>query len=555
MKQNRLRNKALACLLVAASATASAIDLPVKSVNGRRYYYYEVRQGDTVYSLAGRLGISRDDIIRYNPGAADGLRAGTSLYFPFEDFAEKGAATINHEVKRGETLFGLAHRYGITPDDIIALNPHTVNGLKSGETIMIPAGETVEVSAAQPASSPNETPLYVVEEKPVTPVEEETPAPAENALPPIEEITDEPAAETATENEPAEAVEASIAVVLPFGTGTENLSKQAQLYTDFYKGVLLAADSLSNTDSDVHISIYAFDNSNFALNDTLRNAAVVIAPEDAAQMAALAAAASESETYVLNIFNLKDEDYLTNESLVQANIPHQAMYAKAYEGMRGRFGETRPVILRNNNGRNEKEAFTEYIREKYVADGIVPVEIAYNGTLRSSDLDILDPAERYVAVPSSGSLTEFNKMSHALKAFRNDPATASIEIFGYPDWTAFRNDALDMLHTLGATIYTRVFIDPEGIASRNLAAGFTANYGAAPMEVVPNQGALGFDVAAMIIDNLRANEGVFTPDGSLWRGIQSAFRFKKSGENGGYVNDALYIVTFGNGKDINTTVL
>ena len=80
----KLRTLALTGAITIASFGTYALDLPVKSVNGNRYYYYEVEFGDTVYSLSDSLGISRDDIIRYNPGAADGVKAGTILYFPYE---------------------------------------------------------------------------------------------------------------------------------------------------------------------------------------------------------------------------------------------------------------------------------------------------------------------------------------------------------------------------------------------------------------------------------------------------------------------------------------
>ena len=47
-------------------------------------------------------------------------------------------AYINHEVKRGETLWGIAHNYGVSADEIVKLNPAVKNGLKNGITIRIP---------------------------------------------------------------------------------------------------------------------------------------------------------------------------------------------------------------------------------------------------------------------------------------------------------------------------------------------------------------------------------------------------------------------------------
>lgn len=560
----KIRYTIAALMWVLAASAQAAVDLPVKSINGHKYFFYEVRPGDTVFSLSRSLGISRSDIIRCNPAAADGLRAGATLYFPYEEFAESGTATISHEVKRGETLFGLAHRYGVTPDDIIALNPHTSNGLKAGETVLIPVGDT-NATAAPRASEPNETPLYVAPapeapeaaETPVEQAPEGMPAevpPSPTASSPVITAIDSEYADSLADDAPATMRDANIAVVLPFDLDDDTPSRQAQLYTDFYRGMLLAADSLSGRGPKVTISVIDAAQCNPA-DEAISNASIVIAPEDTELMKRLAAATAENGGVVLNIFNLKDESYLSDESLLQGNIPQSLMYAKAYQGMRERFGSTRPVLIKNTAGRNEKEAFVDFIREQYIADGIAPVEISYNGALRSTDLDILDSGEQYVVVPSSGSLNEFNKISHALRAFRDDTSTASIEIFGYPDWTAFRNDALDMLHSLGATIYSRIYLDPEGGASNSLSERFTETFGNAPMEVVPNQGALGFDVATLLIDKLRAGEGEFEPDGTLWQGLQSAFRFVKASENGGYVNDALYIITYLPGKGSRISIL
>ena len=47
-------------------------------------------------------------------------------------------AYISHTVEKGETLWGLSHKYGVSADSIIALNPSVANGLKAGTTIKIP---------------------------------------------------------------------------------------------------------------------------------------------------------------------------------------------------------------------------------------------------------------------------------------------------------------------------------------------------------------------------------------------------------------------------------
>ncbi|MDE6164041.1 MAG: LysM peptidoglycan-binding domain-containing protein, partial [Muribaculaceae bacterium] len=62
----RLILPAIIILAASVSATADVRDLPVKEINGRRYYYYQVKPKDTFFSLTRALGVSRSEIEKYN---------------------------------------------------------------------------------------------------------------------------------------------------------------------------------------------------------------------------------------------------------------------------------------------------------------------------------------------------------------------------------------------------------------------------------------------------------------------------------------------------------
>ena len=87
-------------------------------------------------------------------------------------------------------------------------------------------------------------------------------------------------------------------------------------------------------------------------------------------------------------------------------------------------------------------------------------------------------------------MTEFNKFAYVIKAIRdraavsgNDVSGAEFELFGYPDWTAYRGEALDTLHKLGATVYSRFFDDFNSFDSRTLQSNFRRWYGHSIIEV------------------------------------------------------------------------
>ena len=71
-------------LLIGMPVLSSAIDLPIKKIDGKDYYYYNVKAKETVFGLCRNLNLTKAEIVKYNPSVADGLRAGDVLYFPVE---------------------------------------------------------------------------------------------------------------------------------------------------------------------------------------------------------------------------------------------------------------------------------------------------------------------------------------------------------------------------------------------------------------------------------------------------------------------------------------
>lgn len=606
----------LSIITVISAFAVPGLDMPVKKVHGRDYYYHVVKSGETIYGISKRYGLTRDEIVRHNPGVADGLRSESTIYFPVSEYGDHTtpkpdniapsapAGTIAHVVEKGETLFGISHHYGVSPDDIIALNPGSDTGIKSGQTLYIPSGESpqaatdnqdaapVEDETATAIATGNTEAIYTVrsgdtffsiarsnglsfdhllelnpgvnpdkihdgmklrlnDNAPIVfnePLKELTP-PA-TGITEVEVVTVEDSTEMPAIPE--------IAVVLPFMLDDGAPTRQTQLYTDFLKGLLIAADTLAGSGEPVNIKVYDTAASTERLADiiasgALDSASVIIAPEDEAQLTMLANYADTHNPHLFNIFNIKSEDHLNHSSVYQANIPHDQMYGKAIEAIMSQFDGYIPVIMSNEGGRNEKSEFTSAVSKAYTDRGVTPVEIVYNGLLRAADLAHLSADSAYVFIPSSGTVTEFNKFARGYKSFKDAaPDPSRIALFGYPDWTAFRNEALETLHSLDAVIYSRFFADPGSMAVRRLSEAFSRWYGKPMIESVPSYAMLGFDTGCYLIRNLRSDDGTFNPDYPSWQGVQSAFNFDNDDDS--RINNALYIVRFMPENFVNATV-
>lgn len=582
------RKVAAAVVLMAVSLAADAdpLNLPIKVVDGVQYYYREVKPKETIYGLCRELGLSKGEIVRYNPTVGDGLKAGVTLYFPVADFGVAGKPEVKkvyldqpkrpevtadvHLVEKGETIYGISRQYGVSEERLMAANPQLSDGLKAGTLLNIPSEgeEDKDFRATKAAKDINATKdINAAEEEPVavaTGVLPETPGDANVTSTANGEGTSNGVALAGVEESVAvdggrmlfSAEEDSIgdgpvkiAVILPFMLNDSEPDKQTQLYTEFFKGMLLAADSLKNNRTEIVLTAYdSADNTDTVRAIIGRNdfegTDFIIAPDNDEQLALLAGYARDNDATILNIFAVKNNDYERNPNIMQANIPHSKMYQQAMESFIEEFDGYTPVILTAEEGKHDKDEFVNLLKYRLNSDGKAFETINYSGYLKSSDFERLNPETRYVFVPVSGAVSEFNRIISALKNYRDTKTDyRGVRLFGYPEWITFRGDALENLHAMDATVYSRFFNDESDLRSKRVAHKFATTYGEPMMTAVPAQGMLGFDTAYFLLSAI--DDDINVLDGNtFYNGVQSGFHFVSQPGALGKVNDLLYFVTF-----------
>lgn len=558
--------------VIAAIAIASLPCIAAKTVS------YTVKKGETIYGISKSHGVSIEELLKYNPSARDGLKAGDVLTLPVgddspADTAEEGMTKKElaaakkktyHTIAKGQSLYSIAKSYGLTLDELLKLNPGVDSSdykpgmvLRLTARTALPAAQstTKTQGLGEPGKpsvdSPKTDKIKTKKDKKKNKKgknEGESMAEAISVVAETAHETDnvETQASDSQEERPL-----SIAIILPFMLGGNHVSKQAQLYTEFYKGFMLAADTLSHRGAPV--KIYAFDSAGNAdsvksimNNPLVARSSIIIAPDDQEQMSYIASKAKDNGTYVYNTFVIKDESFADNPYMIQANVPHGAMYLLAIDNFIRRFEGYTPVFISHETGKNEKGEFTQALKAALTEKGIEYKEIQYPNYLSASDLRALSADVKYVFVPASGSRTDFHKFASALKTFKNEGADPErVRVFGYPEWVTFRGDAFDNLCDLNSVIYSRFYNDQSAYPSRNLNSSFRRWFGCEMLDAVPSQGVLGFDTGYFLIKALRDNEGDLSRRISPYEGIQSAFDFMVAeGDEAGLVNDALYFIYF-----------
>ena len=141
----------------------AAIDaLPVSSPPGNTFVYHQVRKGESLSTIAQRYHTSISNIARANNIYRQNfIKAGRLLKIPMtRDWAPSqpsvaAGTCAEHTVKRGESLWIIARRYGTTVNNILSLNNLTSTTLNVGQVLKISEGKEQQTYRVQPGDNPS----------------------------------------------------------------------------------------------------------------------------------------------------------------------------------------------------------------------------------------------------------------------------------------------------------------------------------------------------------------------------------------------------------------
>ncbi|MBP3461577.1 MAG: LysM peptidoglycan-binding domain-containing protein [Bacilli bacterium] len=119
------------------------LTIPTETENKEDYIIYTVKSGDTLYGIAKSYNITPNELMNYNNLNSSVLSIGQNLKIPFQDIKEEqeNIEYIIYIVKPGDSLYSIARTYGISVNDIMSLNNLNSSLLSIGQTLKIPISE------------------------------------------------------------------------------------------------------------------------------------------------------------------------------------------------------------------------------------------------------------------------------------------------------------------------------------------------------------------------------------------------------------------------------
>ena len=100
--------------------------------------YYRVRRGDSLWKIARRFGVTVTDLKRWNHLKSNTLRPGQRLVIRASRQASS-RSFITYRVRRGDTLDAIARRYGVRVQDLMEINGiQNPRRLRPGQQLRVP---------------------------------------------------------------------------------------------------------------------------------------------------------------------------------------------------------------------------------------------------------------------------------------------------------------------------------------------------------------------------------------------------------------------------------
>lgn len=126
------------------SAVANYIGVPYTAPDGLITNTYVVQKGDTLYSIANKLGTTVEELKKENNLTSNTLQIGEILRIPTKEIYEEEENI--YIVKKGDSLYSIAQANNTTVDELKKLNNLTSNILSTGELLKIPSPLLPETS-------------------------------------------------------------------------------------------------------------------------------------------------------------------------------------------------------------------------------------------------------------------------------------------------------------------------------------------------------------------------------------------------------------------------
>ena len=423
-----------------------------------------------------------------------------------------------YQVKKKDTIFGIAKNYGLTVDELINANPEMkVAGyeLKKGDYIFIPYPANTDPKAATTKAATTPQPQTVAK---------------------------------TTQSQTAKTIK--VGVVLPL----HDVDGDGKRMTEYYRGFLMGCDSLKQQgySIDVHAwNVPADADIRPTLQDaSIRNCDVIFGPLYTKQVKPLSDFCKGAGIKLVIPFSIWGDEVSRNSEIFQVYQSLDELNNASIDAFISRFGNQHPVFIDCNDSTSKKGIFTFGLRNRLNARGV-----KYSITNLKSNEELFSKAfsrtQPNVVVLNTGRSPELTVAIAKLKTLVASNPGVVVSLFGYTEWLMYTRNNLDNFYKFNTHIPSTFYYNPLSAKTQHLENGYRRWFGLETLYALPKFALMGYDHAQFFIRGLYKYGKAFngTKPQNVYTPLQTPLDFKRVG-SGGMQNRAFMLVRYTNDKKI-----
>jgi LysM repeat protein len=147
----------------------------IEKRGNQTFILHQVSEKETLFGISKRYQTTVNDLVKNNEVLQDGLKIGQTILIPYTPKTVASVAVKEHKVGQGETLFSISKLYGVSVSELMAWNNLKGNELSIGQSLKIEKENTQAtlnskaVTEIETARTESPTPKPVVSPSPVVP--------------------------------------------------------------------------------------------------------------------------------------------------------------------------------------------------------------------------------------------------------------------------------------------------------------------------------------------------------------------------------------------------
>lgn len=518
----------------AGQSTGKGLGTPLFSrKQGRQFQSHTVNQGETLYSISKRYGISINTIIEDNPGIdPTSLAVGQELMLRRKSMGDASQAQIMREweeyrnsleqrqdgyvyhiVERGETLYGLSKRFGVSVEQIEAAN-NLGGSVRAGSIIRIPDAaelQTVQVEETGPDESLTAAPFGGFHR--------------ESAA----------VADPLPWNRPVE-----VALMLPLRDAGGRVNGGM---ADFYKGVLIGLQEMKAAGVEVRLNLYNTARSPERVREIVSgrdfNPDLIIGPVYQEELDAVVGFAEREHVAVVSPLAALDS---LHSGVVWQMAPDEET---KYDKMRPLFAGDKNIVLLYTD-RTDRN-FENRIKELLPGTGYGTYTVR-RGEKVDALADMLSSDRENVFVVLSSDALGVDQALAALSSVNNNLVARSIKranitVVGNSSWSRYRNIDRNLFFKLKVCLVSSYHADRSNDRVKEFDRRYVKDFGSLPSLYSYR----GYDAVKLFIGSAQADGRTFERQVERLAsspGLQTPYRFGQESPSESHRNREWVLVRY-----------